>query len=200
VQGVVETMQGVVEIRWHGRCGQGPATAARLAAGSASRQGKYFQAFPAFQDDGPPRSGEPIVAFTRVSDEPIQVRSEVEHPRVIALLDPSLLSGGDVTRGLPDDAIVVVNSDLAPAELREKYGLTSFRLYSVAASTIAAETAGSTYPNTSMLGALSRVTGLFPIESVIDYVREDFGRKFPPEVVEANVSAITRSYEEVRAE
>ena len=193
-------MQDVTEIRWHGRGGQGSATAARIAAGSASRQGKYFQAFPAFRDDGPPRCGEPTVAFTRISDQPIQVRSEVEHPRVVALLDPSLLSSRDVTGDLPSDAIVLVNSDLGPAELRRKYGLGKLRLYCIAATKIAGETAGSTFPSTSMVGALSRVTGLFPIESVVEYVREDFGKKFPPEVVEGNVNVVKRSYEEVRGE
>ncbi len=193
-------MQGVMEIRWHGRGGQGTATAARMTAGLASGQGKYFHAFQTFLDDAPPRYGEPVVAFTRVSDKPIREHSEADRPDIVALLDASLLATADVTKGVPSDAIVLVNSDLSPAELRKRYGFKERRLYCVAATAIARETADSEIPNTPMIGALSRITGLFPIENVVEFVREDFGKKFPLEVVECNVNAITRSFEEVRGE
>lgn len=193
-------MKGVVEIRWHGRCGQGTATAARLTAGSASRLGMYFQAFPAFLDDAPPRSGEPVVAYTRISDQPIRVHSEVTHPFMVAVLDASLLADGDVTRGARGDGIVLVNTALLPAELRRRYHLKGRRLYCVDAARIACETTDSQYPNTSILGALARVTDLMPVASVVDYLRDDFGRRLPKEVVEANVAAVRRAHAEVMAE
>lgn len=188
---------GLTEIRWHGRGGQGAVTAAKLVAELALGQGKFFQAFPEY---GPERSGAPIVAFTRVSDAPIQVYSGVEHPQIVVVLDPSLLSIVNVTAGAPDDAIVLVNSEMSPAELRRHYGLEGFAYYTVAATRIAVETIKRPIPNTPMVGALTRITGLFPIDDVVAFLREDFGKKFPPKVVEGNIAAITRSYEEVQAE
>jgi pyruvate ferredoxin oxidoreductase gamma subunit len=187
----------LTEIRWHGRGGQGAVTAAKMVAELALGQQKYFQAFPEY---GPERSGAPIVAFTRVSDEPIQVYSGVEHPQIVVVLDSSLLSIVDVTKGAPPDAIVLVNSEMNPAELRARYGLEGFRYYTVAATRIAVETIRRPIPNTPMVGALTRITGLFPIDEVVAFLREDFGKKFPPKVVEGNIAAITRSYEEVQGE
>ncbi len=193
----VETPDGLTEIRWHGRGGQGAVTAAKMVAELALGQHKYFQAFPEY---GPERSGAPIVAFTRVSDEPIQVYAGIEHPQIVVVLDPSLLSIVDVTKGAPDDAIVLVNSEMSPTELRKHYGLEGFRYYTIAATRIAVETIRRPIPNTPMVGALTRITGLFPIENVVNFLREDFGKKFPPKVVEGNINAITRSYEEVQGE
>jgi len=188
---------GLTEIRWHGRGGQGAVTAAKMVAELALGEKKYFQAFPEY---GPERSGAPIVAFTRVSDEPIQVYAGVEHPQIVVVLDPSLLSIVDVTKGAPDDAIVLVNSEMAPAELRKHYKLKGFRYCTIAATRIATETIKRPIPNTPMVGALTRITGLFAIDDVVAFLREDFGKKFPPKVVEGNINAITRSYEEVKAE
>jgi len=192
-----QSRQKLTEIRWHGRGGQGAVTAAKMVAELALGQGKYFQAFPEY---GPERSGAPIVAFTRVSDEPIQVYCGIEQPQIVIVLDQSLLSIVDVTRGAPQDAVVLVNSEMSPAELREHYGLQGFRYYTIAATRIAVETIRRAIPNTPMVGALTRITGLFPIDEVVAFLREDFGKKFPPKVVEGNIAAITRSYEEVQAE
>jgi pyruvate ferredoxin oxidoreductase gamma subunit len=193
----VEAAPSLTEIRWHGRGGQGAVTAAKMVAELALGEGKYFQAFPEY---GPERSGAPIVAFTRVSDAPIQVYSGVEHPQIVVVLDPSLLAIVNVTAGAPDDAIVLVNSEMSPAELRKHYGLAGFRYFTIAATRIAIETIRRPIPNTPMVGALTRITGLFPIDDVVEFLREDFGKKFPPKVVEGNIAAITRSYEEVQAE
>jgi len=187
----------LTEIRWHGRGGQGAVTAAKMVAELALGEGKYFQAFPEY---GPERSGAPIVAFTRVSDAPIQVYSGVEHPQIVVVLDSSLLKIVDVTRGAPDDAIVLVNSERSPATLRKDSGLVSNRLFTIAATRIAVETIRRPIPNTPMVGALTRITGLFDIDDVVTFLREDFGKKFPPKVVEGNIAAITRSYEEVQGE
>jgi pyruvate ferredoxin oxidoreductase gamma subunit len=188
---------GLTEIRWHGRGGQGAVTAAKMVAELALGQNKYFQAFPEY---GPERSGAPLVAFTRVSDEPIQIYAGIEHPQIVVVLDPSLLGIVDVTKGAPADAIVLVNSELSPAELRKHYHLEGFHYYTIAATRIAVETIKRAIPNTPMVGALTRITGLFPIDEVVAFLRADFGKKFPPKVVEGNINAITRSYEEVQAE
>jgi pyruvate ferredoxin oxidoreductase gamma subunit len=187
----------LTEIRWHGRGGQGAVTAAKMVAELALGQGRYFQAFPEY---GPERSGAPIVAFTRVSDEPIQVYCGVEHPGIVVVLDSSLLAIVDVTKGSPDDAIVLVNSSRSPAVLRKTYGIEGRKLYTVNATRIAVETIKRPIPNTPMVGALTRITGLFPIDEVVAFLRVDFGKKFPPKVVEGNINAITRSYEEVKGE
>jgi pyruvate ferredoxin oxidoreductase gamma subunit len=187
----------LTEIRWHGRGGQGAVTAAKMVAELALGQNKYFQAFPEY---GPERSGAPLVAFTRVSDEPIQIYAGIEHPQIVVVLDPSLLDIVDVTKGAPADAIVLVNSEMTPAELRKHYHLEGFHYYTIAATRIAVETIKRAIPNTPMVGALTRITGLFPIDEVVAFLRADFGKKFPPKVVEGNINAITRSYEEVQAE
>lgn len=188
---------GLTEIRWHGRGGQGAVTAAKMVAELALGQGRYFQAFPEY---GPERSGAPIVAFTRVSDEPIQVYCGVEHPGIVVVLDSSLLAIVDVTKGSPDDAIVLVNSSRSPALLRKTYGIEGRKLYTVNATRIAVETIKRPIPNTPMVGALVRITGMFPLENVIEFMRAEFGKKFPPKVVEGNINALTRSYEEVQGE
>ncbi len=187
----------LTEIRWHARGGQGAVTAAKMVAELALGQKKYFQAFPEY---GPERSGAPIVAYTRVSDAPIQIYAGIEHPQIVVVLDPSLLGIVDVTKGAPDDAIVLVNSEMSPAELRKHYHLKGFRYFTIAATRIAVETIKRPIPNTPMVGALTRITGLFAIDEVVEFLRVDFGKKFPPKVVEGNINAITRSYEEVQAE
>ncbi len=194
---IIEYPRRLTEIRWHARGGQGAVTAAKMVAELALGQGKFFQAFPEY---GPERSGAPIVAFTRVSDQPIRLYCGVEHPQIVVVLDPSLLSVIDVTKGAPEDAVVLVNSEMTPAELRKQSGLKGGRLFTIAATRIATETIGRPIPNTPMVGALTRITELFPIEKVVGFLREDFGKKFPPKVVEGNIKAITRSYEEVQAE
>lgn len=187
----------LTEIRWHARGGQGAVTAAKMVAELALGQGKHFQAFPEY---GPERSGAPIVAFTRVSDEPIQLYCGIEHPQIVVVLDDSLVGVVDVAKGAPEDAIVLVNTEMSPAELRAKHGVKGRRLYTVAASRIAAETIRRPIPNTPMVGALARITGLFPIEEVAEFLRADFGKKFSQKVVDGNIEALMRSYEEVQGE
>jgi pyruvate ferredoxin oxidoreductase gamma subunit len=140
------------------------------------------------------------VAFTRVSDEPIQIYAGIEHPQVVVVLDASLFGATDVTKGAPEDAVILVNSEMSPAELRTRYHLKGGRLFTVPATRIALETIKRPIPNTPMVGALTRITGLFPVEKVVEFLRYEFGKKFPPKVVEGNILAITRSYEEVQGE
>jgi len=187
----------LTEIRWHARGGQGAVTAAKMVAEVALGQKSYFQAFPEY---GPERSGAPIVAFTRISSEPIQIFSGIEHPQIVVVLDVSLLSVVDVTKGAPDDAVILVNTDLSPGDLRSKYKIEGRRLFTVAATKIATETIGRSIPNTPMVGALMRITGMFALANVVEFMRADFGKKFPPKVVDGNINALTRSYEEVKGE
>ena len=189
--------KSMTEIRWHARGGQWAVTAAKMVAELALGQGRYFQAFPEY---GPERSGAPIVAFTRVSNEPIQVYSGIEHPSIVTVLDASLLGAVDVMSGAPADAIVLVNSEASPAQMRDEYSLKGGRLFTIAANRIAIETIRRAIPNTPMVGALTRITGLFPIDDVVEFLRADFSKKFPPKVVEGNIAAIMRGYEEVQGE
>lgn len=126
--------------------------------------------------------------------------SGIEHPQIVVVLDQSLFGIVNVAAGAPDDAIILVNSGLSPAELRDRYKHVGHRLCTIAATRIAVETITRAIPNTPMIGALTRITGLFDIDDVVALLREDFGRRFPPEVVEGNIAAVTRSYKEVRAE
>jgi pyruvate ferredoxin oxidoreductase gamma subunit len=188
---------GLCEIRWHARGGQGAVTAAKMVAEMALGQGMFFQAFPEY---GPERSGAPIVAFTRVSDKPIQIYCGVEEPQIVIVLDPSLFAAVDVTKGAPEDAIILVNSESTPKQIREQYKIKGRKLYTIAANRIAIETIRRPIPNTPMIGALIKITGLFPIDDVVELLREEFTKKFAPKVVEGNLAALTRSYEEVQGE
>ena len=196
-RGALVDTRSSAQIRWHARGGQGAVTAAKMVAELALEQGKHFQAFPEY---GPERSGAPIVAFTRVSDQPIQVHCGVEHPQIVVVMDSSLLDVIDVTKGLADDGILLVNVDASPAALRAHHGLKGHRLFTVAATHIATETIGRPIPNTPVIGALVAITGLFPLDMVTEFLRYEFGKKFPPKVVEGNIAALERGHQEVKSE
>jgi pyruvate ferredoxin oxidoreductase gamma subunit len=185
----------LIEIRWHGRGGQGAVTAAKMVAEIAADRGKCFQAFPEY---GPERSGAPIVAFTRLSNDPIQCYSAIEHPNVVLVLDETLLGVVDVTDGAPDESIIIVNTDKTPEELLKKFSFGGRRLMTVPATKIAKETLGRAIPNTPMVSALSKITGYFSLDEIEEHLRYTFGKKFPDKVVEANVEAAKRAYEEVQ--
>jgi pyruvate ferredoxin oxidoreductase gamma subunit len=187
-------MAELTEIRWHGRGGQGVVTAGELLAETALESGKYFQAFP---DYGPERMGAPIRAFTRLSDEPITIHSQIEEPDVVLVLDPTLLGAVQVAEGLKQDGILLVNTTLSPAEVREATGFEAGRVFTVDASHIAIEEMGREITNTPMIGAFARATGTFEIEQLADELRAWFGKKLSPELVEANVRALKRAAEEV---
>ena len=191
-------MAGITEIRWHARAGQGAVTAAKLAAEAALEQGKHFQAFPEY---GPERTGAPIQAFTRLSDQPIRVHSNVEHPQVVVVLDPTLLEVVDVTQGMPPGGTLLINTPAPPAEVRSRFNFNNgCRIYCVDASGISRETIGKDIPNTPMVGALIRATGLLSLDAVLDQLRAQFGKKFAESVVEGNLNAVRRAHEEVRSE
>ena len=192
-------MEKMVEIRWHGRGGQGAKTAAILFADAAMSSGKFIQAFPEY---GPERMGAPVQSFNRLSDEPITLHCGITYPDIVIILDPTLIATVDVTMGLPDDGIIIINTPLSPAEIREKMGIKGKRIFTIDASGISQNALGREIPNTPMLGALIKASGLLDIKSVLDDTKKKLEKKFisKPELIEGNIQAIKRAYEEVQGE
>ena len=189
----------VLEIRWHGRGGQGAKTAALLFGESALDTGMHIQAFPEY---GPERMGAPVQAFNRVSDRPIRSHAAVKRPRIVVVLDSSLIEPARVTEGLQEGGILLVNTTEDPAELRKRLELPKdVQLYCVDASKIAMETVGKNVPNTPMLGALVKVTGVFEFEPMMEAIEAKLADKFrggKEKFIEPNLTSIRRAYEEVR--
>ncbi|MDI6703854.1 MAG: 2-oxoacid:acceptor oxidoreductase family protein [bacterium] len=192
-------MKELVEIRWHGRGGQGAKTAALLFADAALGEGKYVQAFPEY---GPERMGAPVQSFNRLSDRPITLHCGVEEPSVVVVLDETLLEIVDVVRGLVEDGILLVNTSEIPQAIRRKVRLEGRKVFTVDASTISRETIGQDIPNTPMLGALIKVTGFINLERMLDDTRRRLEKKFKskPELIDGNINAIKRAYQEVKGE
>ena len=190
-------MSKITEIRWHARAGQGAVTAAKLVAETALEQDKYFQASPEY---GPERMGAPLQAFTRISDEPINIHCNIVSPDIVIVLDASLLNVVNVTDGLADDGYVIINTELAPAEIRKKSDITKYKVFTVNASRIAMESIGRDFPNIPILGALLGATGIMDADKVTSHIRHTFGKKFSEEIVEGNVTAFERALMEVRGD
>jgi pyruvate ferredoxin oxidoreductase gamma subunit len=188
---------GMVEVRWHGRGGQGAKTASYLLAEAAAEEGKYVQAYPEY---GAERSGAPIRSFTRISGKPIRTHSGVTNPSIVVVLDETLLLSVDVCEGVGAGGVILVNSEDSPAELRKRLDAKDISVYTVPATRIAMETLKRPIPNTPMMGALVRVMGTLEIDKVKEGVRKRFSARFRPEIVEANVNAMQRAFEEVRGE
>ncbi len=160
------------EIRLHGRGGQGAVTSAELIALSAIRAGRFAQAFPSF---GPERRGAPVMAYSRVSDSKIRNRSAIYEPDIVVVLDSSLLDSVNVTAGLKDDGLIVLNTHLSPEEVREKYGF-KHRLAVVDALAIANAILKRPITNTTMLGALNRAAAIEDNEQFFACIDERFGK------------------------
>ncbi|MGC8645267.1 MAG: 2-oxoacid:acceptor oxidoreductase family protein [Thermoplasmata archaeon] len=180
------------EIRWHGRGGQGVVTASRLLASAALTEMKYVQAFPEF---GPERSGAPILGFTRISDSPIEVHSQIYSPDIVVVLDPTLMNS-EVTRGMKERGKLVVNSPMSPGEIKKIAARGDIHVYSVDGTRIAIDTTGRPIANIAMLGALVRATSLVSIQSLMKVTSERFGGS----AASRNIKAIERAAEEVRGE
>lgn len=194
-----EALAKVLEIRWHGRGGQGAKTAAILLGESAAAIGKYIQAFPEY---GPERMGAPVLAFNRIGDEPITLHCHVSSPEIVVVLDPTLIGKVDVTKGVPKDGTYIVNSSMSPRDMRSKLGLRTGKVFTVDATQISIDTIGRVIPNTPMMGALISATGLMDFEAFLSDTREKLEHKFrtKPEVIEGNLQAIRRAYQEVKGE
>lgn len=201
-------MADYIEIRWHGRAQQGIVTAAKMVGEACLMSGKYVQAFPEF---GPERMGAPVRAFNRISKEPIRLHCQVTEPNYVLIADPTLigmnLSGGtesssSVTDGAPDGAVFIVNTPKSPAEMRKELGLKNknTKVYTLDASKISLEAIGRNMPNTPMLGALAKATGVFTLDALIDNFKENYSKKFSSKVVEGNISAMNRGFKEAQGE
>ncbi len=190
-------MEKPLEIRWHGRAGQGVVTAGELLAEAAMEEGKYFQAFP---DYGPERMGAPVKSYTRISDQPIELHCQILNPDVVVVVNPNLIGVVDLTEGLAEGGMVLINTPLSPEEIRKQLGLEgrNVKVWTVDATRIGMETLGRDIPSTIMLGALVRATGLVRLESLVELVRSKLGEKLQQRVVEANIAGLRRAYEEAR--
>ncbi|MDP2729449.1 MAG: 2-oxoacid:acceptor oxidoreductase family protein [Dehalococcoidales bacterium] len=177
-----------IEIRWHGRGGQGAVTSAELLALAAISEGQYAQAFPSF---GPERRGAPVLSFVRISrNAPLRIRAEITEPDVVVVLDPGLLPIANVTAGLKPDGIVVTNTKKGPDDIRREFGI-KHTLATVDATRIAREILGVPITNTTMIGALLNATGVVKIESLEEPLMHRFGQ-----LGARNFQAMKRAYEE----
>ncbi|MEA4894150.1 MAG: 2-oxoacid:acceptor oxidoreductase family protein [Oscillospiraceae bacterium] len=186
-----------VEIRWHGRGGQGAKTACLLLAEVAALEGKFVQGFPEY---GPERMGAPITAYNRISDERCNVHSNIYYPNYVVVVDESLLDSVDVTAGLKEGGAVIINTPVTPDEIRPKLGSWRGRVGTIDARRISEEILGKNFPNTPMLAAIVKVSGVLGVESFLKDIEASFGHKFAskPQVIEGNMATLKKSLEEVR--
>jgi len=185
----------MIEIRWHGRGGQGAKTASQFLGEAALDTGKYIQSFPEY---GPERAGAPMRAFNRISEKPIYIHSSVTNPEVVVVIDPTLLGAIDVAEGLGDDGILLVNTDKSPEEIRKIANFKKGKVGTVDATKIALETLKLPMPNLPMLGAFLKVNSLVTIEQLSERVKAKFLKKIGEEKTSANLQGIKRAYSEVK--
>ena len=186
-------MERVIEIRWHGRGGQGAWTASELLARAAILEGKYIQSFPEF---GPERMGAPIRAFTRISEKPINLHCTVYNPNAVVVLDPTLMEAVPITEGIQPNGTLLVNIKKSPAELRNGLGQVNAKIWTVPATEIALNVLGRPITNTAMLGALVKATSLVSLESVENVVK----KRFPGALAEKNIAVVKQAFEEAKSE
>lgn len=186
-------LKKILEVRWHGRGGQGAWTASELLARAAILEGKYIQSFPEF---GPERMGAPVTAFTRISTKQIRMHCAVYNPDVVAVLDPTLLKTVPVTEGLSEEGRIIINTKENPKEIRKILNTTRGKVYTVPATDIAIKFLGSPITNTAMLGAVARVTEIISLQSLERIV----SGRFRKDLAEKNFAVIKEAYEEVKCE
>ena len=190
-------MKDIVEIRWHGRGGQGAKTASLLLADAAFNTGKYVQGFPEY---GPERMGAPITAYNRISSERSTVHSNIYEPDYVVVVDETLISAVDVTAGLKKEGAIVINSGKSPEELRPLLKGYEGRVCTIDAGKISEEELGKNFPNTPMLAAIVKVSGVVDAEEFVKDMEASFKHKIAskPQVIECNMRALKRSMEEVK--
>ena len=189
----------MIEIRWHGRGGQGAKTASLLLADAAFNTGKFIQGFPEY---GPERMGAPITAYNRISDTEIRVHSNIYEPDFVVVVDDSLIGTVDVTSGLKKDGAIVINTNEDIESLRKKLKGYEGKIFTIDASRISIECLKANFPNTAMLAAVVHVTGIMSKEELISNMEGAFKHKFKkkPEVIEPNMNALIRGYDELRGD
>ena len=179
----------MIEIRWHGRGGQGAVTSVELLALAAIEEGKYAQGFPAF---GPERRGAPVMAYNRISEKPIKIRSGIYNPDVVVVLDPSLVGLVNVTDGLKPDGLLIINTSKSAPVIREQLKYKG-KLATVDATHIAREELGVPIANTTMLGAVMKATKVLKLSSLDEPIAERFGK-----IADKNKQALKRAYQDVK--
>ena len=189
-------MDGLIEIRWHGRGGQGAKTASLLLADAAFNTGKYIQGFPEY---GPERMGAPITAYNRISDTPITIHSNIYEPDYVVVVDDTLLEAVDVTAGLKETGAIVVNTTKSADVLKEELKGYKGDIYTIDARKISIEALGRYFPNTPMLAAIVKVAGVMSDEALLNDMQESFKHKFAkkPEVIDGNMKALELALKEV---
>jgi pyruvate ferredoxin oxidoreductase gamma subunit len=176
----------MVEVRFHGRGGQGAVTSVEICAISAIEDGKFAQGFPSF---GPERRGAPVQAFLRISDKPIKLRSKIYKPDVIVVLDPSLVEAENPSLGLKEKGTIIINSGKSAQEIKKIF--PEFRVAVIDAYSIAREEIGTPIANTTMIGALVKATGVISLKAMEESINNRFGR-----LAQKNINACRRAYEE----
>ena len=190
-------MENIIEIRWHGRGGQGAKTASLLLADAAFNTGKYIQGFPEY---GPERMGAPITAYNRISSSPIRIHSNIYEPNYVVVVDDTLLESVDVTAGLKQDGAIVINSTKTANELLPLLNGYKGKVYTIDARKISEETLGKYFPNTPMLAAIVKVSNVMSEEEFLNDMKNSFKHKFAkkPDVIEGNMKALEMALQEVK--
>lgn len=191
-------MKNGIEIRWHGRGGQGAKTAALLLADVAFKTGKNVQGFPEY---GPERMGAPITAYNRISSDEIRVHSNIYHPDYVVVVDETLLHTVDVTAGLKEQGAIVVNTPKSPQEIAPQLNGYMGKVYTVDARKISVETLGKNFPNSPMLAAIVAVSKVMDKDTFIREMKNSYQHKFAkkPEVIDGNMKALEVAYDAVIA-
>ena len=190
-------MENLIEIRWHGRGGQGAKTASLLLADAAFNTGKYIQGFPEY---GPERMGAPITAYNRISDKPITIHSNIYEPNYVVVVDDTLLESIDVTSGLKKDGAIVINTTKSADYLRKVLKNYEGDIYTIDARKVSMEALGRYFPNTPMLAAIVKVSKIMPKEDFVKDMEASFKHKFAkkPEVIDGNMKALQLALNEVK--
>ncbi len=187
----------MVEIRWHGRGGQGAKSACMLLADVAALQGKFVQGFPEY---GPERMGAPITAYNRISEKRCSIHSNIYYPDYVVVVDETLLDSVDVTGGLKEGGGIIINTPSSPQEIRSRLPGWAGKICTIDARRISEENLGRNFPNTPMLAALVKVSGVVEPEQFLVDIEESFQHKFAtkPQVIEGNMLTLKKSLEEVQ--
>ncbi len=189
-------MKDLIEIRWHGRGGQGAKTASLLLADAAFNTGKYIQGFPEY---GPERMGAPITAYNRISNEPIRIHSNIYEPDYVVVVDDTLLESVDVTAGLKEDGAIIINTTKTKDEIKKLLPNYNGSIYTIDARKISIEALGKYFPNTPMLAAIVKVSGIMDEKQFLEDMKGSFAHKFAkkPEVIEGNMKALELALAEI---
>ena len=187
----------LVEIRWHGRGGQGAKTASLLLADAAFNTGKYIQGFPEY---GPERMGAPITAYNRISNKPITIHSNIYYPDFVVVVDDTLLESVDVTSGLKEDGGIIINTTKSSEEIKELLKDYKGNIYTLDAKRISIDALGKYFPNIPMLAGIVKISNIMTDEQLINDMEDSLKHKFAkkPEVIEGNMNALKIALNEVK--